>query len=107
FYQAQLTIPHRLSVEGASLFDVPAVLIGHTATLAWSHTVSTAFRFTPFQLTLVPGKPTEYLYNGTPTPMTSRTVTVQAQQEDGSLKPVSRTLYSSRFGPIFNSLEGI
>jgi hypothetical protein len=27
--------------------------------------------------------------------------------EDGSLAPVSRTLYSSRFGPIFNSIEGI
>jgi acyl-homoserine-lactone acylase len=39
--------------------------------------------------------------------MTSRTVTVQALQEDGTLKPVSRTLYSARFGPIFNSLEGV
>jgi acyl-homoserine-lactone acylase len=107
FYQAQLTIPHRLSVEGASLFGVPAVLIGHTATLAWSHTVSTAFRFTPFQLTLVPGKPTEYLYNGTPTPMTSRQVTVQVKQSNGTLAPMTRTLYSTRFGPVFNSIEGI
>jgi acyl-homoserine-lactone acylase len=107
FYQAELTIPKKLQVEGASLFGVPLVLIGHTRNMAWSHTVSTAFRFTPFQLTLVPGKPTEYLYDGQPTPMTSRTVTVQALQEDGSLEPVSRTLYSARFGPIFNSLEGI
>jgi acyl-homoserine-lactone acylase len=107
FYQAELTIPGKLQVEGASLFGVPLILIGHTQNMAWSHTVSTAFRFTPFQLTLVPGKPTEYLYDGTPMAMTSRSVTVQALQEDGSLKPVTRTLYSSRFGPIFNSLEGI
>src|SRR5947209_7069817 len=107
FYQAELTIPKKLQVEGASLFGVPLVLIGHTQNMAWSHTVSTAFRFTPFQLTLVPGKPTEYLVDGQPTPMTSRTVTVQALQEDGSLKAVSRTLYSSRYGPVFNSLEGI
>jgi acyl-homoserine-lactone acylase len=107
FYQAELTIPKKLQVEGASLFGVPLVLIGHTQNMAWSHTVSTAFRFTPFQLTLVPGKPTEYLYDGQPTPMTSRTVTVQALQEDGSLQPVTRTLYSSRFGPIFSSIEGI
>jgi acyl-homoserine-lactone acylase len=107
FYQAELTIPKKIQVEGASLFGVPLILIGHTQNMAWSHTVSTAFRFTPFQLTLVPGKPTEYLYDTTPTAMTSRTVTVQALQEDGSLKPVSRTLYSSRFGPIFNSLSGI
>src|SRR5205085_7838526 len=61
----------------------------------------------PFQLTLVPGSPTTYLYDGQPQQMTSRTVTVQALQSDGSLKPETRTLYSSRFGPIFDSLVGI
>ena len=107
FYQAQITVPGQMNVEGASLFGVPLVLIGHTDTMAWSHTVSTAFRFTPFQLTLVPGLPTEYLYDGHPEQMTSRRVTVEVRQADGSLQPQTRTLYSSRFGPIFNSIEGI
>jgi acyl-homoserine-lactone acylase len=106
FYQAELTIPGKLQVEGASLYGVPLILIGHTQNMAWSHTVSTAFRFTPFQLTLVPGKPTEYVYDTATIPMTSRNVTVQSL-EGGSLKPVTRTLYSSRYGPIFNSIEGI
>jgi len=107
FYQAQIEIPGQVDVEGSSLFGVPLILIGHTATMAWSHTVSTAFRFTPFQLTLVPGSPTTYLYDGQPEQMTSRTVTVQVLQPDGTVKPTSRTLYSSRFGPIFDSLEGV
>jgi acyl-homoserine-lactone acylase len=107
FYQAQIDIPGQADVEGSSLFGVPLILIGHTATMAWSHTVSTAFRFTPFQLTLVPGSPTTYLYDGQPQQMTSRTVTVQVLQPDGTVKPTSRTLYSSRFGPIFASLEGV
>jgi acyl-homoserine-lactone acylase len=83
------------------------VLIGHNDWIAWSHTVSTAFRFTPFQLTLVPGSPTTYLYDGQPTAMTSRDVTVQVRQPDGSLKPETRTLWSSRFGPIFTDLVGV
>jgi acyl-homoserine-lactone acylase len=107
FYQAQATIPGKINVEGAALFGVPVVLIGHNDNIAWSHTVSTAFRFTPYQLTLVPGSPTTYLYDGKPEQMTSRTVTVQVRQPDGSITPESRTLYSSRFGPIFNSIEGI
>ena len=45
---------------------MPLVLIGHTDNLAWSHTVSTAYRFTPFEETLVPGSPTTYLYDGQP-----------------------------------------
>jgi acyl-homoserine-lactone acylase len=107
FYQFQYTIPGKVDVAGAGLFGVPLVLIGHTATVAWSHTVSTAYRFTPFQLTLVPGSPTTYLVDGKPEAMTSRTVTVQSKQSDGSLKDVSRTLYSTRWGPVFNSLVGV
>src|SRR3954447_16014280 len=71
FYQAHLRIPGKVDVQGASLFGVPLVLIGHTRTMAWSHTVSTAYRFTPYQLTLVPGSPTQSLQDGKPTDMTS------------------------------------
>ncbi len=105
FYQAHLTIPGKLDVSGVSLFGVPIVLIGHTKSMAWSHTVSTAFRFTPYQLTLVPGSPTSYVYDTKTLKMTSRKVTVLSK-ESGTLKPMTRTLYSSRFGAIFNSLVG-
>lgn len=107
FYQAQLTIPGRLDVSGVSLFGVPIILIGHTKSMAWSHTVSTAFRFTPYQLTLVPGSPTTYLYDGKPTEMTHRQVTVLSRRPGGALTPVTRTLYSTRYGPMFDSLVGV
>jgi acyl-homoserine-lactone acylase len=107
FYQSHLTIPGKVDVQGASLMGVPLILIGHTQKMAWSHTVSTAFRFTPYQLTLVPGSPTTYIYDGQPEQMTSREVTVQALQPDGSLAPQTRTLYSTRFGPIITELAGV
>jgi acyl-homoserine-lactone acylase len=102
FFQAHLTIPGTLDVAGGSLLGVPMVLIGHTAHQAWSHTVSTAYRFTPFQETLVPGDPTTYLYDGVPTKMTSRTLTVQT-----TTGPQTRTLWSTRHGSVFTSLLGI
>jgi acyl-homoserine-lactone acylase len=46
FYQVQLTVAGRLNVSGASLYGTPMVEIGHTEHLAWTHTVSTAQRFT-------------------------------------------------------------
>jgi acyl-homoserine-lactone acylase len=85
FYEAQLTIPGKVNVTGASLFGVPLVLIGHTRHLAWSHTVSTAYRFTPFELKLVPGSPTTYLVDGQPKAMRRQTVTVQARQAGGTV----------------------
>ena len=106
-YQAHLRIPGRIDVSGASLFGVPLVLIGHTRGLAWSHTVSTAYRFTPFELTLVPGSPTTYIVDGQPQQMTSAEVTVQARTADGRLEPRTRTLYATRYGPVFTSLLGL
>jgi acyl-homoserine-lactone acylase len=107
FYQAQLTIPGQINVTGASLYGVPLILIGHNANVAWSHTVSTAFRFTPFQLTLVKGHPTEYRQNGRAVAMTPRKVTVLAKQANGKLAKVRHTLWWTRYGPVFNNLEGI
>jgi acyl-homoserine-lactone acylase len=107
FYEVQFTIPGTLNVEGATLYGIPLVVIGFTATMAWSQTVSSAFTVTPYQLTLVPGHPTQYVYDGKPVAMTSQTVTVQEASADGTIKPVSRTLWSTRYGPVTTSFQGL
>ena len=107
FYQFQYTLTGETQVSGATLFGVPVALIGYTDTMAWSHTVSTAFRFTPYQLTLAPSDPTSYLVDGKTERMTRRRMTVQVRREDGSLEPRTRTLYSTRWGPVMTKLAGI
>ena len=108
FYESQLTIPGKINVEGGSLLGVPIINIGHTDNLAWSHTVSTAYRFTPFELTLVPGDPHSYLYDGQiRADDRAENVTVQVRNPDNSVTPQTRTLYSSHHGPIFTDLLGI
>ena len=102
-YQAHLTIPGELDVQGASLYGVPIVLIGTTEGLAWSHTVSTAFRFTPFQLTLVPGSPTTYLVDGEPREMERREVEVDLP--DGEVE--QRTVYWTDYGPVITEVLGL
>jgi acyl-homoserine-lactone acylase len=107
FYQAQMTIPGVVNVSGASLLGVPIILIGYNKNIAWSHTVSTAYRFTPYQLTLVPGDPTSYLYDGVPTKMQPHDVTVTVKNSDGSLSKVTKTTWWTRYGPVFTSLVGL
>jgi acyl-homoserine-lactone acylase len=107
FYQSHLTIPGKVDVTGGSLLGIPIVLIGATHGVAWSHTVSTARRFVPYELTLVPGHPTQYLENGKVRQMTAEQVTVQVLQPGGTLAPRTRTLYSARQGSITTQVTGL
>lgn len=100
FYQQHLTIPGELNVIGVGLHGMPVVGIGHNDRLAWTHTVSTAQTFTLTKLTLAPGDPTRYLVDGRLRHMSSRAVTVRVRQPDGSLAPVTRTLFSTEDGPV-------
>ena len=55
FTQFHLTIPGEYDVAGAGLIGSPVVNIGWNRNVAWSHTVSTAYRFTPYEYKTVPG----------------------------------------------------
>ena len=104
-YQVQLTIPGTFNVEGATVVGVPIVVIGFTASMAWSETTSRSWTATPYELTLVPGHPTEYVYAGSSVPMTSQTVTVPAQAH-GGVREIRHTVWFTRYGPVVSFYQG-
>ncbi|MET3984357.1 penicillin acylase family protein [Streptomyces sp. PvR034] len=105
-WQSQLTIPGELNVSGASLLGFPAVNIGHNDDVAWSHTVATVAPFGLFDVQVDPFNPTKYLVDGAWQSMTSQQVGVDVLKADGSLGKVTRTLWSTRYGPITTSVLG-
>ena len=102
FYEFHLTWPGKVNVMGGALFGSPLVHIGVTDHVAWSHTVSVPYRFTPYELKLVPGDPTAYVWDGEIKRMKTTTVTVDVKQPDGSIAPSSHTFYEAHFGPVIN-----
>lgn len=88
------------NIMGAGLYGVPAALIGFTDQFAWSHTVSTAYRFTFYELTLNPENPTQYLYEGEIRDLQASEISVDILEADGSTSNETRTLYRSHFGPM-------
>ncbi len=95
FWMAQLTIPGQYNVEGGTLMGFPLIGIGFNRDLAWTHTVSTSFRFTFYQLKLVPGDPTRYYVDGKPYPMGTEKVAVNTGR-----RIVHHTFYTTRWGPV-------
>ena len=97
WYEMHLTIPGKLDAIGAGLQGVPVVNIGFNKHVAWSHTVSTARRFTPYELKLKSGDPRSYLVDGKAVKMKRRTVKVRTPSG------VERhTFYETRWGPVFD-----
>ncbi|MFE2876118.1 penicillin acylase family protein [Streptomyces roseus] len=105
-WQSQLTIPGKINVSGASLLGFPAVNIGHNDDVAWSHTIATVAPFGLFDVQVDPLNPTNYLVDGVWQPMTSQQVAVDVRNADGTLGKVTRTLWSTRYGPIVTSVLG-
>ena len=102
FYQAHLTIPGRYDVMGVTLGGLPVVVIGFNKDVAWSHTVTAATHFTTFRLALDAGDATgtTYLIDGEKNKMTSKTVSVDVLQADGTTTKRTKTFYFSKQGAV-------
>jgi acyl-homoserine-lactone acylase len=102
FHTFHMTIPGEANVYGMALFGVPMPLIGFNEGMAWSHTVSTGYRFTPVEMKLVPGLPTSYLIDGEIEEMTPREVAVCVAESAGVCSDLrTHTFWFSRYGPMF------
>jgi acyl-homoserine-lactone acylase len=103
FTEQSLTIPGKYHVAGASLIGSPAVNIGWNRNVAWSHTVSTAYRFTPYEYHLV--GPTTVVTEDGPTPLQHDHVTVPVRRKDGSLGKVHEDLWRTDQGFVLSDTD--
>lgn len=101
FTQQHLTIPGRYNVAGASLIGSPVVNIGWNKNVAWSHTVSTAFRFTPYEYQSLGGL--SYATDHGPQELMHDVVSIAALQKDGSIKQIPEDLYRTPQGFVVNA----
>jgi acyl-homoserine-lactone acylase len=100
FYVQHLTVPGQYDVMGASLQGVPLINVGFNKDVAWTHTVSTAQRFSLFELHLVKGDPYKYEFDGETRSIEANPVTIEVKLEDGTVEKRTKNIYTSHFGPI-------
>ncbi|MDZ7686252.1 MAG: penicillin acylase family protein [Gammaproteobacteria bacterium] len=105
FHMAHITIPGEVDVMGVGLITTPSIAIGFNRHVAWTHTVSTALRFTLFRLELDPNDPMRYRLGDEYRDIEARDITVDLKNDDGSLAHETRTVYSTHLGPIVSTKE--
>ena len=95
FHMAHLTLPGEIDFMGVGLIATPRLALGFNDTIAWSHTVSTALRFTFFRLDLVPGNAMAYLVGDEERAIEAIEVAVET---DAGIE--NRTVYLTHLGPV-------
>jgi acyl-homoserine-lactone acylase len=105
FTQAHLMIPGVYDVAGAMLHGAPVVNIGWNADVAWTHTVSTGYRFTPYEYRTLPGAPTTYQTTSGPKELVRDEVAVEVRRDDGSVETVTEDVYRTDEGFVLDAPE--
>lgn len=95
FHISHITLPGSVDVMGASLIATNRIAIGFTKDIAWTHTVSTALRFTMFRLDLEEGNPMRYRLGQETLDIEPIEVSVETKQ--GLL---NKTIYMTHLGPV-------
>lgn len=103
FWQFGTEIPGELKVVGGSLSGMPGIVnIGFNDHVAWTHTFSTAARFTLHRLSLDPADPRgrSYLVDGESREVEARTLEIEVATGPSSTVTLQRVFYTSDFGPM-------
>lgn len=101
FHLIHVTIPGVVDAMGARLLAGHFIAIGFNRDVAWTHTVSTAARFTLFELELNPDNPMQYRYGEEYRDIEPVTVVVPGAGENAQAR--SHTSYVTHFGPVIES----
>jgi len=103
FHIIHMSLPGQLDLMGASLYSTNFITIGFNKDVAWTHTVSTALRFTLYELSLNPDNPMEYRYGDEYRTIEAKSISVDVVTTDGEAQTENHTVYMTHYGPLLVS----
>ena len=107
WYEAQLTIPGQIDAYGGFLPGFMTPALGFNDHFSWTHTWTNAIPGTLYHLTPTADTNLAYVYGDSFKVMSHAEYQIEVKQGDGSLEPMTRTLYNSHYGPIVSFTDGI
>jgi len=100
YWEAHVTVPGRLDFYGSTLVGLPMLRAGFNDRLGYVQTNNAPDLEDILALSLDPARPGYYLFDGRPFPIRSRRFTVDVDQEDGSVRSVTREFEETHLGPV-------
>jgi acyl-homoserine-lactone acylase len=106
YWEAHVTVPSKINFYGSAFVGRPVLTTGFNEHLGWTHTVNNIDLEDFFALTIDPGRPEHYLFDGKSLPLTKKEVAVEVKGADGSITTQRRTYWESHLGPIVHRTSG-
>jgi acyl-homoserine-lactone acylase len=97
--EAQITVPGKINMYGATLIGSPVITVGFNENLGWSHTVNLHDSDDVYELTLDPKDPRKYVYDGQSVPLRKDEVTVKIKTDSGIVAD-KHEVWWSHYGPV-------
>jgi acyl-homoserine-lactone acylase len=97
--EAQITVPGKINMYGATLVGSPVITIGFNENLGWSHTVNLHDSEDVYELTLDPKDPTRYVYDGQSVPMRKEVLAIKVKTDSG-VSESKKEVWWSHYGPV-------
>jgi acyl-homoserine-lactone acylase len=100
YWEAHVRVPGSIDFYGSTLVGIPILRAGFNDRLGFVTTNNAPDLDDVFALTLDPQQPDHYLFDGQSLPLTSRQVSVQVKNADGSARTETRTFWRSHLGEV-------
>lgn len=100
YWEAHVTVPGRTNFYGSTLVGIPWLRAGFNEQLGYVQTNNAPDLADVYALALDPAKPDHYVFEKKARPLIRQDVTVDVRQKDGTLRPETRSFWSSHLGPI-------
>ena len=102
YWEAHVRVPGTIDFYGSTLPGVPVLRAGFNDRLGFVTTNNAPDLDDVFALKMDPQKADHYLFDGESLPLQRRDVVIQVRNPDGTLRPESRTFWSSHIGVVIH-----
>lgn len=102
YWEAHVRVPGTIDFYGSTLPGVPVLRAGFNDRLGFVTTNNAPDLDDVFALKMDPQKADHYLFDGESLPLQRRDGVIQVRNPDGSMRPESRTFWSSHIGVIIH-----
>ena len=102
YWEAHVRVPGHIDFYGSTLAGIPVLRAGFNDRLGFVTTNNAPDLEDVLALQVDSSRPDSYVFDEKSLPLTRRDLSIQVRNDDGTVRPVTRTFWSTHLGPVIH-----